>query len=649
MKRVFAILLALVMVLSLGVTAFAAEEKGSITITNATVGEVYILYKVFDATIKLAADGKTAEGVAYSITEDNQLFDDLFGEDGKTPNEYFVYNADTHAVTKKDGADDAKLIEYLRKLITETSGLEPAARPVLAVENVTDEVATYLDEEELKELGLKAEDLDKVEAPSIVFNDLPYGYYLFTSTLGTAVTINSNSPDVQVIDKNQEPGTDFDKQIWDEEQQKWVDANSANIGDGITYQISFTATNYDGDKKIKHYMVHDDKGDAIWAEFNSIQVWVNGVELPRGYYLSQGGDPDNGTWLWLGDHDNTCTTDGWDDIPAEEKVRDNAQWYLVHLGYDQYRVTIPWLEGHAVNDVTDAAGNVTSYSLTYPDNAASKFDSPADVIITYNAVVEPGASIGDTTHGNRFNKAYATWTSEYETGTTPPDEVVTHVYGIGLLKDDSTTGQNLAGATFRIYKDKECTQPVYVIPTDVEGVYMVDSLGTPSESVTGSKMEDTRERYGHNMVDYLKDKDGNPLKDENGDPLVQDNRVISQVNGKLAVLGLEAGSYFLKEVEPPKGYNALIDPIELKAGEGTRPFYIFADEDGKVADIQEEDGIHKEIKYELTHTVVHNSKGVQLPTTGGEGAIMLITIGTLIAIGFAVLLITQKKMSIYRD
>ena len=46
---------------------------------------------------------------------------------------------------------------------------------------------------------------------------------------------------------------------------------------------------------------------------------------------------------------------------------------------------------------------------------------------------------------------------------------------------------------------------------------------------------------------------------------------------------------------------------------------------------------------------VENSKGVELPSTGGEGTFWLFTIGTLLAIGFAVFLITHKKMSIYTD
>lgn len=600
MKRVFAIMLVLAMVLSLSIPALAAEETGSITITNATVGEDYAVYKIFDANIKLAADGKTTEAVAYSIETNNQFFEILFG-DGTKDNTYFTYNSNTGAVAKKEGVNDSELIKYLEEIV---------------------KGGTYA-------TAAKAED---VTSDEVKFEGLPYGYYMILSSLGATVTINSNTPDVKVIDKNQEPGSSLDKQVQvgvDEDGKPiWADANSANIGDKITYQITFQATNYDGDKQIQHYQIHDEKGDAIWAEFNSIKVSVGGKELTKGYYLSQGGDRQEGTWEWFGT--------GWDPVEENRDPQD-ADWYLVHLGYDQFRITIPWLEDHTLSEVKDGEGNVVAYSLTYPENPVSKYDSPADVVITYDCVVEPGASIGSTSHGNRFNKAHATWTSESETGSTPPDEVVTNVYGLGLLKDDAATQKNLAGAKFRVYEDEDCTKPVYLIPTDIEGVYMVDTLGKPIESVTGSAMKDARELYGDNLVGYL--EDGKE----------QDNYVVTPVNGKVIILGVAAGTYYLKEVEAPDGYNALSTVIELKAGEGMRSFNIFVDEKtGEVADIQQTDGIHTEKIYDLTSTIVNNSKGVELPSTGGKGTIMLITFGTLVAMGFAILLITQKKMSIYK-
>ena len=599
MKKFLSILLVLTMVLSLGITAFAAEETGSITISNATKDETYTVYKIFDASIKLATDNQTAEAVSYTIETDNQFFTALFGADGTAVNTYFAYNANTGSVTKKDGVNDSELIKYLTELVKNGS-YTPATTPLVA------------------------------STKTVEFQDLPYGYYLITSTLGATVTINSNTPDVTVIDKNQKPVPDFDKQVQtgvdDEGKPIWSDSNTAGIGDKFSYRISFTATNYEGDKKIKYYQVHDEKGDALWAEFDSFTVKVGNDELKRGYYLSQGG-VNTGNREFLGD---------WSDIPEAERDREDAQWYLVHLGYDQFRVTIPWLENHTLTDNKDALGNVTSYTLGFAENAASKYDSPVKVEITYDVVVEANAAIGDTTHGNRFNKAYASWTSEHETGSNTPDEVTTYVYGIGLLKDDGSTGINLAGAKFRIYSDADCTVPVYVIPTDVEGVYIVDSYGKPIESVTGTGKISTRTLFAEHVDAYL-----------NG--AVQDNYVISQVNGKLAILGLAAGSYYLKEVEAPDGYNALSLPIEIKAGEGIRPFVIYADENGKVADIQAEDATYKEYRLDLTDTIVHNSKGVQLPSTGGVGTFWLITIGTLLAIGFAVFMITHKKMSIYTD
>ena len=91
MKRVFALLLALAMVLSMGITAFAAGENGSITITNATPGEDYYLYKIFDASVKKAADG-TVEAISYSIKTTDPYFIPLFGSVDDPQNEYFTYN-----------------------------------------------------------------------------------------------------------------------------------------------------------------------------------------------------------------------------------------------------------------------------------------------------------------------------------------------------------------------------------------------------------------------------------------------------------------------------------------------------------------------------------------------------------------------------
>ena len=55
MKKFFALLLALTMVLALGTAAFAEDTTpagGTITISNAAIGETYTLYRIFEGEAK---------------------------------------------------------------------------------------------------------------------------------------------------------------------------------------------------------------------------------------------------------------------------------------------------------------------------------------------------------------------------------------------------------------------------------------------------------------------------------------------------------------------------------------------------------------------------------------------------------------------
>ena len=588
MKKFLSILMVLAMVFSLSITAFATENTGSITITNATIGNSYSLYKIFDATYSTDASGN-AEAVSYSITKDNQFFSYMFGADGKTENTYFSYDAVTGAVTRKEGTQNSDIIGYLTDMVRSEEDNFTAVK----TETAADE--------------------------TVVFGDLPYGYYLIDKGNGAAVTIDSNTPDVQVIDKNQIPGTDFSKKIWDEDTQQWVTNSSANIGDLVNFQVQFDATNYDGEKQIKYYTIADTKGDALWVEFNSVEVWVDGNKLDRGYYHGIAGTHNTGEWKYFG----TWT--------EEEKADpDNAQWYMVHRGFDAFDIVIPWMDDYQFE------GTTNDFSLTYGEDAKSIYESPVNVVVKYNASVEPGATIGGAQSNNLWNTADLSWTSDTTDGPDDPSTTTTTVYALGLEKIDSDTGAHLAGAVFEVYRDEACTEPVYVIPTDIKGVYILDDLNT---SVSGEYRDTARGKYEAYLEAYL---------GENW-ATTQKNVVTSEVNGKLVILGLEAGNYYLKEIVAPDGYNKLATTNVVTVGQTNNSFFVIADANGNVVDAQTATGEQVRHTYTATSTVVKNSKGVELPSTGGEGTFWLITIGTLMAIGFAVFLITNKKMSVYTD
>ena len=83
MKKCLSILLVLAVILSLSITGIAADETGSITITNATIDATYTVYKLFDASYD-----PVAKSISYSITNapgvdpTTDFYDVLFDAEG---------------------------------------------------------------------------------------------------------------------------------------------------------------------------------------------------------------------------------------------------------------------------------------------------------------------------------------------------------------------------------------------------------------------------------------------------------------------------------------------------------------------------------------------------------------------------------------
>lgn len=619
MKKALALLLALVLVLSVSVTAFAAQGTGSITISNPTIDETYTVYKIFDATVKAATEDNP-KGVAYSIDQKSPIFSKMFEPDEETQtykNDFFNYNPDSDAVTKKDGVGDEALFKYLKEL---TEDLDPDATPVTAT---TDE--------------------------SIVFDNLPYGYYLITSTLGAAVTINSNTPDVEVVDKNQKPsdGDDpFDKKVQDgvdaEGYPVWVEMNSADIGSDVKFNVSFGATNYDGDRLVKYYSIRDTKSSSLWVEFQDIEIIItdkknddektNTTVLNKGYYYCANDAIETNEWEYIGT--------GWGEILNESKPDPNtAQFYLIHYGYDDFEIVIPWIGGY---DFEGVQSMDKGYELTFEfeeeveegeEKAEAEFLylSPAHVEVLYSAAVGPDAANNPAT-----NKAELEWVTTNGTfGPDDPQTTTTKTHNMAVIKQDGNNAAvRLEGATFELYSDEACTDPIYVIPTNNDGVYVLDDF---ANDTSGTNRITSRERYEKYWEDYIDGTEEKPNPNGTGKPR---NDMTTPANGQLIIMGLEEGTYYLKETAAPVGYNPLSGVAQVTVA-GTNPSKSETFTGYETLD-------KKALSIFAYKTEVSNYQGVELPSTGGEGTMLLITIGSVLAIGFAVLLITQKKMSAYR-
>ena len=239
-KLLFFLMAALLLV---GVcTAAVAENDGTLTIQNATAGQTYAIYKVFDATY-------SGTNISYTYTktgESDALFDALTDtEDALNP---FVLTAtvveNVYNVTIKTGAT----AEAISAWLTANKAL-------------------------LTQYG----DAITAESSTVVFENLPYGYYYVTSTLGIAVSVDTVTPEVTIIDKNQKPDWDNGGKYINVAGVR-VYINSANIGETLNFVVPVVATNGVGDKLATSYIIDDTLPTGI--TFNDdLKVYIDGDEL----------------------------------------------------------------------------------------------------------------------------------------------------------------------------------------------------------------------------------------------------------------------------------------------------------------------------------------------------------------------------------
>jgi len=295
MRKVFALIMALSMVMALVVTANAAGN-GTITITNAAKGETYKIYKLFDATY-----AKNAEGDV--VTDTN----------GKPITAYYgTIPTGEFSLTEGEG-DEATTVKYKLTDYFEyykTSENDKAGN-YIQLRNGVNEADLFK--------ALKAW-ANKQGSPSgsqvangsaLTFSELDYGYYVITSTLGTgaSITVDSANPSADVIDKN--PTTPIN----DLKKETSEDQKSVKIGDTVNYTVSFGTANYSTDENgnstaITKYTIEDNFAGGSLTNITVTSITIGGDD-----YKIDGKTPqfDNGkieiTWATPNvDNDGTITS-----------------------------------------------------------------------------------------------------------------------------------------------------------------------------------------------------------------------------------------------------------------------------------------------------------------------------------------------------
>lgn len=278
----------------------------------------------------------------------------------------------------------------------------------------------------------------------------------------------------------------------------------------------------------------------------------------------------------------------------------------------------------------------------------------ADIVITYNAVLNDNAVVGVDGNPNAVKLVYSNNPNHDEsgnpgdkpgpdspTGVTPDAVTVTYVTGVKIEKvDDSNPVKFLPGAEFKIEGDKLNTVIVKkdVFTESADGTYWKLKDGSYT---TEAPNDDTSHLYESVDTKYKWSESTTSItKPEK----VEYKGIVGQ-DGTLMFNGLAAGSYTITEIEAPAGYNKLegtigltiaweqpADPVTA-ASECTWT-YTWTDPTGTTTT-----GSSNTIR-------VENRTGSQLPSTGGMGTTVFYVVGGVLVVGaIAALLVRSRRSS----
>ena len=427
MKRISCLLLALALILALSVTAFAVDETGSITIKNAAKGETYSVVKLFDASVTGKEDGS----IVYTGTIPEGL------------EEYFVvvdgYIQATETAKGEDGNLSADAVTAL------TAWAE----------------------------GQTATDIKKAEGGELVFDNLPYGYYVVTTTQGAVITVDSTNPSATVFDKNsKEPGI-----------TKSVDDPDVYIGQTVTYTTTAATANYLGvgeAAKIVTQYVIEDTLPAFLTDVKVTSITIGGTD-----YKVNGAVPQ---FVAVSGHTNKAIV-----IPWAEKDSEQANYESLYNNGAQ--IVITYTAKVTDEAVIDGEGNKNEVTLTaYTSPNGTTPGDPWDetwkddeVIKTYAAALKKVDEDGAPLAGAKFaangltvtgSKGNYTVTAYDSASTTPGTAMETDDQGNLVIKGLPSDAKLTVTETVAPAGYNKLTTPIDLSPSIISETVFVTSTTT---------------------------------------------------------------------------------------------------------------------------------------------------------------------------
>lgn len=239
MKKAISLMLALLLVLAMSVTVFAAGEKGSITINGVGADTTYEIYKLLDL------ESYNSETGVYSYKVTSAWADFFKTGEGSA---YFTIDEHDYA-TWTAAEDDDTVAGFAKKALAyaQANSISPAK----SSENAGEFVIT----------GTTGK-----------FSDLDLGYYLVDSTMGALCGLTTTNPNASINAKNGTPIVD--KQVKEDSTNQWGGNDTAEVGQTVEFR-----TTIDVHAGAENYVLHDKMSAGLtFAGVSKIEHVIPGIK-----------------------------------------------------------------------------------------------------------------------------------------------------------------------------------------------------------------------------------------------------------------------------------------------------------------------------------------------------------------------------------
>lgn len=219
------------------------------------------------------------------------------------------------------------------------------------------------------------------------------------------------------------------------------------------------------------------------------------------------------------------------------------------------------------------------------------------VVVTYSATINNQAVVGLPGNPNKVTLSYEDHNNPTgDDGVTPPSETITYTWDMDVLKYANGVESNvLAGVKFVLLKKVDNVE--YFAVVDENGKI----TGWTTDGVAPETGADEEKTYASVLT--------------------------TNASGKIEIDGLDADTYYLREIEALPGYNVLAGDEQVVIEGATKA----NDSD--------------DLTYTTEIVKINNQSGTELPSTGGMGTTLFYVLGGVLVAAAAVLLITRKRMN----